>query len=197
MAGKLKSGASAKAISALFPSRTKQNFPPKRAFDPLEDCVFSHEQQKRKKATTRIKAVQVSVFVVKADTKCIPRGAWRRKLIEQKHLVRVNLSRNLSESDMREAIVRETGHLNVSEKFTILECVGHRLVAATNQHRNGNDIIDDAQKRKGSVLYICPNEVRFTIYNFYFSDMYYKTGWTFVWQQQYSGLQRSKQSQTG
>ena len=74
------------------------------------------------------------MFVVKAETKCIPQGAWRKKLIEQKHLVRVKMRRNLSSSDVRTVIAKETSHLEISETFTLLACVDHRLVPATDQH---------------------------------------------------------------
>ena len=116
--------------------------------------MFSNEQ-KRKKAA-RVKTVQVGVFVVKSNTKCVPRGAWRRKLIERKHLVRVELRRDFSSSCVREAISKEVAHLNISTKFTLLECVGHRLVPSTNQQPTGEVIIEGALKRKGAVLYICP-----------------------------------------
>lgn len=124
------------------------------AFDPLEECVFSH-QQKRKKAA-QDKSVQITVFVVKADTKCVPRGALRKRWIERKHLVRVELKRSFSSSAVRDTIAKETAHLKISNTFTLLECVGQRLVIASNQQPNGDAIIEDAQKRKGAVLYICP-----------------------------------------
>ncbi len=149
------SGASARAVKTLFP--LSSSAPRKRAssaFDPLEECVFSREQKKKKGA--RIKSVQVSVFVVNGDTKCVPRGAWRRKLIERKHLVRVELRRNMSQSQVRSTISNDIAHLDISREFTLLECVGHRLVVASNQQPTGDGIIEQVLKRKGAVLYICP-----------------------------------------
>ena len=93
------SAASARAVKALFPSSSSA---PRKivtsAFDPLEEGVFTHEPKRKKGA--RVKAVQVSVFVVKSHTKCVPHGAWRRKLIERKQLVRVELQRNMSPSQV-------------------------------------------------------------------------------------------------
>ena len=111
--------------------------------------MFSHEQKRKKGA--RIKAVQVSVFVVKSDTKCVPRGAWRRKLIERNHLVRVELRRNMSPSQVRATISRDVAHPDISS-----ECVGHRLVVASDQQPTGDGVIEDALKLKGAVLYIYP-----------------------------------------
>ena len=104
---------SAASARALFPSSSSA---PRKtvtsAFDPLEEGVFTHEQKRKKGA--RVKAVQVSVFVVKSDTKCVPRGAWRRKLIERKHLVRVELRRNMSPSQVRATISRDVARPDIS-----------------------------------------------------------------------------------
>ena len=116
--------------------------------------MFSQEQKRKKGA--RVKAVQLSVFVVKEDTKCVPRGAWRRKLIERKHLIHIQLRRNMSPSQVRATISKDAAHPDASTEFTLLECVGHRLVVASNQQPTGDGIIDGALKRKGVVLYICP-----------------------------------------
>ena len=96
------------------------------------------------KKGARVKAVQVSVFVVKEDTKCVPRGAWRRKLIERKHLIRVQLRRNMSSSQVRATISKDAVRPDVYTEFTLLECVGHRLVVASNQQPTGDGIIDGA-----------------------------------------------------
>ena len=113
--------------------------------------MFSHEQKRKKGAR-----VKVSVFVVKDDTKCVPRGAWRRKLIERNHLVRVELWRNMSSSQVRATISRDVAHPDISSEFTLMECVGHRLVVASDQQPTGDGVIEDALKWKGAVLYICP-----------------------------------------
>lgn len=111
-----------------------------------------------------MRTFKVSIFVVKSHTSCIPRGAWRRKLIEQKHLVQVELRRNMSPNQVRAAISKSVVHLSMSIKFILLDCVGHRLVVASDQEPDGETIIDNASKRKGAVVYICP-EIKVSKYN--------------------------------
>ena len=143
----------AKYLRTYFPAST--SVPRKRscsAFDPLNDCIFSQEQKRKKGA--RVKPVQISVFVANPGTTCVPRGAWRKELIEQKHLVRLELKRNMSSSEVRVAISNGITHLNVSQNFIFLECAGHQLKISSNQQLNGDDVIESAFKRKGAVLYV-------------------------------------------
>ena len=74
----------------------------------------------------------------------VPRGALRKRWIERKHLVRVELKRSFSSSAVRDTIAKETAHLKISNTFTLLECVGQRLVIASNQQPNGDAIHSDS-----------------------------------------------------
>ena len=99
-----------------------------------------------------MKPVQVSVFVVNKQTTSIPRGVWRRKLIDQNHLIRTELLRNMSPNQVRATIAKSLTHLDITNKFTILDCTGHRLAVATGQEPNGECMIKNVLKRKGAVL---------------------------------------------
>ena len=105
---------------------------------------FSHEQKQTKGA--RVKAVQVNVFVVKSDTKCVPHGARWRKLIERNHLVRVELRRNMLPSQVRATISRGVARPDISSEFTLLECVGYRLAVASNQLPTGDGVIEGMER---------------------------------------------------
>ena len=149
------SEAHVRALKTLFPSSSSA--PRKRnslAFDPLDECVFSQEQKKRNGA--RMKTVQVCVFVVEDYTKGVPRGTARKKLIDNQHLVKVELRRNMTPSQIRATILKEVSHLGISNAFTMLECNGHRLVVAADQQPTGDNVIEIALKRKGAIFYICP-----------------------------------------
>ena len=111
------------------------------------------KQQKRKKAL-RNKIIQVSIFVVGDPKKGVPRGAHRKKLIDEKYSVKVELHQNMEPTQVKAAILREIKHLNLTS-FTILECDGPRLLEASTQQPTGDQIIESALKRKGAVLYIC------------------------------------------
>ena len=63
----------------------------------------------------------------------------------------------MSSSDVKTVIAKKTSHLEISEALTLLACVGHSLVPATDQHPSGDVIINEAQKRKAAALYICPD----------------------------------------
>ena len=69
----------------------------------------------------------------------------------------------MSPSQVKATISRDVARPDISSEFTLLECVGHRLVIASNQRPTGDGIIEDALKRKGAVLYICP-EIRVCVH---------------------------------
>ena len=70
----------------------------------------------------------------------------------------------MSPNQVRAAISKSVVHLSMSIKFILLDCVGHRLVVASDQEPDGETIIDNASKRKGAVVYICP-EIKVSKYN--------------------------------
>lgn len=144
------SEAHVKALKALFPSSSSA--PRKRnssAFDPLDECVFSQEQKKRRGA--RMKTVQVCVFV-EDYTKGVPHGAARKKMIDNKHLVKVELCRNMTPSQIRATILKEVSHLGISSMFTMLECNDNCLVVAADQQPTGDNVIESAER---GYFYIC------------------------------------------
>ena len=96
--------------------------------------------------------------MVNDHTKGVPCGAARKKLVDDKHLVKVALRRNMSASQARTAIFEDVSSiesLNITRMFTFLECDSHRLVVASDQQPDNDAIIESAFKRKGAVLYVC------------------------------------------
>ena len=154
------SAAHAKVLRGMFPSSSGSKKRTSTAFDPTDDCVFL--DQKRKKKAARSKMTKISIFVLEDHSRGVPRGAARKRMIDNHRVVKVDIQRNMSPKQVKSLILREIEHLDI-DTYTILECVGSRLIEAVNQMPNGDDLIEDAVKRKGAVVYICdvppPEEV--------------------------------------
>lgn len=99
-----------------------------------------------------MKTVQVCVFVVEYYTKGVPRGTARKKLIDNQHLVKVELCRNMTPSQIRATILKEASHLSISSAFTMLEYNGHRLLVAADQQPTGDDVIECFKAERGYFL---------------------------------------------
>ena len=76
------------------------------AFDPTDDCVFL-QQQKWKKAA-RNKSTQVNIMVVEDHKKGVPvRGAFRKRLIDERRSVKVELQRNMKPAQVKAVISKQ------------------------------------------------------------------------------------------
>ncbi|KAL5505619.1 hypothetical protein EMCRGX_G007083 [Ephydatia muelleri] len=134
----------ARALAKCFPSGKSK----KEGFDPNAECVVADAQAKKKAAFKgKQRSVSVNVVMLKHYQEIIPRGNTRKELFSQERIKRVSVTRDMSNLQIRNAIIRA---FKVSS-FSFLESdkKGHLT-------RFDNDSLDGegAVKRRGC-LYLC------------------------------------------
>ena len=143
----------ARALAKCFPSGKSK----KEGFDPNAECVVADAQAKKKAAFKgKQRSVSVNVVMLKHYQEIIPRGNTRKELFSQERIKRVSVTRDMSNLQIRNAIIRA---FKVSS-FSFLESdkKGHLT-------RFDNDSLDGegAVKRRGC-LYLCEIDVSICMY---------------------------------
>ena len=140
-------------MAKCFPSGKSK----KVGFDPNAECVVADAQAKKKAAFKgKQRSVSVNVVMLKHYQEIIPRGNTRKELFSQERIKRVSVTRDMSNLQIRNAIIRA---FKVSS-FSFLESdkKGHLT-------RFDNDFLDGegAVKRRGC-LYLCEIDVSICMY---------------------------------
>lgn len=142
----------ASTLRKLFPSSSSST--KRKSFDPSDDCVFVSQQKKKKAA--RVKPTLITLMLIKHRCRGVPRGKYKNDLIEKDMCIKVPLLRSMTSDQVRDALLSKvTTHAEYVD-YELLQCVGQRLVEAPEQLPCGSDIVDDAAKRKGNVVYVHP-----------------------------------------
>ena len=145
--------AQAKALASYFPSTSsrKRRLEP---FDPSAECVVLSQQKKKKAAIKgKLKTHSVTVVMMKAFERSVPKGKKRQKLFSEGRIQTLKLTRCMNACEVNRAIIRAFSSLEVSS-FVVLACdvnvSGHNLSRASDQNVDG----EMTTQRRGC-LYLC------------------------------------------
>lgn len=156
------SNAHSEALRDLFPSSSSKRIRLSDAFDPTQPCV-ALEYQKKKKAV-RCRPNKVTVIVVEDLGKGLPKGNYRKELIQLQRVVSLEFYRYMSSTQIKNAIIRGFKHLPL-HCFKYLVCDRKvLLVVNADQDQDGNKIINSLQPGKGTLYLLECEEVSLTIY---------------------------------
>ena len=128
------SEADARVLSALFSSSSTQKRENPDMFDPTAECVATLSQKKKKKSI-RFRSTKITVLMVDPN-KAVPRGKSRRKLEDEGYEEIIEIKRNMSSSNIQNAISTAFGTLN----YRILCVQDGKFIANTNQRPTGDEV---------------------------------------------------------
>jgi len=132
----------AKVMADLFPS-FKSSSTKKIKFDPVQECVATEQQRKKKAANPKCKgrAKCISVVVLKDIPPTIPKGMQRDSLRSSGYLKELWFRRILSEEEVTTLIRDGFKAINL-EEFEYLQCCKNSsLKVAVKQNLNGNEVV--------------------------------------------------------
>ena len=142
----------------LFPSSSSLPKRPRlsEAFDPTHPCVAL--QQKNKKKAARAKPSKISVIVVQDASKGIPKGQYRKNLQQSKCIDKVELTRSMSASQVKNAIITLFSHLPL-KAFTYLVLTDKSTLSINpDQEQDGDKIITTFHSTRGTLYLLRRNQ---------------------------------------
>lgn len=142
----------------LFPSSSSLPKRPRlsEAFDPTHPCIAL--QQKNKKKAARIKPSKISVIVVQDTSKGIPKGKYRKNLQKSECIGKVELTRSMSASQVKNAIIRSFSHLPLEAFTYLVHTEKSTLSINPDQDQDGDKIITTFHSTKGTLYLLRRNQ---------------------------------------
>ena len=149
--GKKPTGVTAQALKKLFPSSTSTPVPVqrKRVFDPTADCVFTSE--KKKKKVVRSWGTMVNFALLNNFERGLPRKEARKQLMEGNCAKQIEIFRTMSADEIKAKVLCEFATISM---ICYLQLNGVHMAISSQQHLDGNEVITNAKKRNGNVVYI-------------------------------------------
>ena len=150
--GKKPTAATAQALKKLFPSSTSTPVPVqrKRVFDPTADCAFSNEKKKKKAARTR--GTMINFVLLHDFEKGLPRKEARKQLMEGNCAKKIEIFRTMSAGEVKTKVLREFTTISTISYLQLNG--GVHMAVSSQQHLDGNEVITNAKKRNGNIVYI-------------------------------------------
>ena len=138
------SAVEAAALSKCFPSSNKCH----KKFDPTEESVVKHNQEKKKRG---IKHSKVEVILLKDFQRDIPKGEARKKLRRRGQICDVLLNKTMTPLQVENCIKNAFKHFSLSS-FVVLDTdsTGHFLTRAATQQIDGAKAIS----RRGCSIFV-------------------------------------------
>lgn len=141
-------------LRQLFPSSSSKRPKLSSAFDPTQSCVAAPQQQKKKAA--RCKPSSITLILTEDKRRVVPKGKYRTALGDNGRIKKAEFRRDMSFAQVKNVIKTTFEHLSLSSPLFLTCEEGNTqcLVQDGNQQPDGNQLIDSAQSRKGTVYIV-------------------------------------------
>ena len=106
-------------------------------------------KKKKKKKCARTKVSKITLVVLHDFKDSVPRGTIKDKLIEEGRMINKQMGPGRVRALFSNALIG----LNI-KAYSLLDVVGHKITVAENQDPDGDKVVENTSKRKGSMLYL-------------------------------------------
>lgn len=136
------SGSTVETLAKLFGTNPKAGSR-KRSFDPRSECVVASQQAKKKASNQRMKPRMVTVVLLKQKPETVPKGHSRKKMKQSGRIVKVQLKRCMTTSEVRDVIVDSFSDFEDIRSAQFLRCGKDNIMLLNeDQDLNGDSVID-------------------------------------------------------